>query len=182
MTLAEYKKTAWGIQAFIFVFPLVSKIFDHRSPVPFPPIGDDSTPWRFFAVLIIGASAVLPYFLLPRKRRGPVIGCLFVLFVVSSATYLNINSTYVVSVPRTNGGMRYVTRGTTRSPGLKEPCAAMSDDELVGHSGQTDFNLEHAYTREALDANRQKLFWCYVLSLVLLEFMIGSVTRGNDSQ
>ena len=181
MTLTEYKKTAFGVQAFIFAFPLVSKIFDHHSPVPFPPIGDDSTTWRFFAVLIIGASALLPYVLLPVKRRRLVIGCLFALFVVSSAIYLSKNSTYVVPVPRPNGTIRYVTRGTTRIPTLREPYASMSDTELVYQSGQSDSDLEHAYTKESLRANRQTLFWWYVLSLVLLEFMVGSFALSDRS-
>lgn len=181
MTLTEYKKSAFGVQVFIFAFPLVSKIFDHHSPVPFPPIGDDSTPWRFFAVLIIGVSGVLPYFLLPVKWRRPVIGCLFALFLISSAIYLNKNSTYVVPVPRANGTIRYVTRGTARNPALREPYASMSDTDLVRNSGQSDSDLEHAYTKESLRANRQTLFWWYVLSLMLLEFIVGSFAMSDRS-
>jgi hypothetical protein len=108
-----------------------------------------------------------------------IIGGLFALFVLSCAAYLNLEGRYVVSVTYPNGAVRYVTRGDTRSPELKEPYASMKDDELIRNSGQSDSRLEHAYTKESLHANRQKLFWSYVLSLVLLELMLGSVARAG---
>jgi hypothetical protein len=55
----------------------------------------------------------------------------------------------------------------------------MSDDELIRNSGQSDSDLNLAYTKDSLHANRQKLFWSYVLSLLLLELMLGSVARAG---
>jgi hypothetical protein len=179
ITVAEYMKTAKGLQVLVFAFPVVAKIFDHHAGVPFPPMGDDATTWRFFAAAIIGSSVLLPYLLLPRKRRRWIICCLFALFVLSSAVYLKLEGEYVLSIPHPDGTRVYVTRGTTRNPELKEPYASMKDYDLICHSGQSDARLERAYAKESLQSNRLKLFWSYVLSLVLLELTLGSAAKSG---
>jgi hypothetical protein len=54
----------------------------------------------------------------------------------------------------------------------------MNDYDLILNSGQSDLRLEKIYTKESLRVNRLKLFYSYVLSLVLLEIMLGSIARG----
>jgi hypothetical protein len=179
MTLIEFKKTLKWLQGVVFAFPIISKIFDHRSGVPFPPMGDDSATWRFFAVVIVGLSAFIPYFLLPQKWKGWIIGGLFLLLILSGVNYLNLGGKYVLSVTYTDGAVRNIIRGTARNPELKEPYASMNDYDLIRNSGQSDLRLEHVYTKESLRTNRQKMFWSYVLSLALMEFTLGSIARAE---
>jgi outer membrane murein-binding lipoprotein Lpp len=186
MMLTEYRKTVNSLLGFVFALPVLSNFFDHHTAVLFPPMGDDSAPWKFVAMAIVGASVLLPYFLLPQTRRSAVVGILFVLFVISCFTYLKLESTYVIAIPHPDAPTRFVTRGSVRNPELKEPYRSMSDYDLIENSGQSDGELEHAYTQGSLLVNRNKLFWSYVFSLVLLEFMLGSVALagttlgGND--
>jgi hypothetical protein len=174
MSLAEYRKELKGVQVFVFALPVISHFFDPRAMV-FPPLGDDSGPWKFFAMAIVGASAFLPYILLPRTRRNVVVGVLFLLFVVSGGSYLRLQAKYVVTIPYPVDSSGFVIRGTVRNPELKEPYASMNDEDLIQNAGQSDDALEKAYTKESLLANRSKVFWSYVGSLVLLELMLGSI-------
>jgi len=182
MTVAEYVKALKTLQLLVLALPFIAIIFDQRSGAPFPPMGDDATMYRFFAAAIIGVSALLPYFLLPRKRRGWIIAGLSVLFVLSVPVYLTLEGKYVLPIPRPQGAIVYVTRGTVRNPELKEPYASMSDYDLICYSGQSDSALELAYTKESLQSNRRKLFWSYVVSLVLLELAFGSVVKSDSGQ
>jgi hypothetical protein len=123
---------------------------------------------------IFGASAFLPYFLLPKSRRGLVVGVLFVLFVISGVIYVGLSASYVVTIPRPSGSPVFVIRGTLRNPNLKPPYDTMSDEQLIEHAGQTDEALELAYSRSSLLANRAKVFAAYVTALVFLELFLGS--------
>ncbi len=174
-----YKKSFQRLQAFVFAVPVISAIFTRHSGVPFPPMGDDCTTWRFYALAIIGTSGLLPYFLLPSKYRKAVIGGLFAVFIALTASYLVLESRYVVPIRYPDGSASYVTRGTARSPELQEPYRSMKDDDLIRSTGQSDSRLEHAYTPESLHSNRQTLFWTYVSSLVFFELFLGSAVKAG---
>ena len=58
----------------------------------------------------------------------------------------------------------------------------MNDYDLIRNSGQSDERLERAYTKESLQSNRLMLFGSYVLSLALLELMIGSFVMSDSGQ
>jgi len=173
MTLSHYRKELISVQAFAFALPVISTFFDPHA-VPFPPIGDNSGPYKLVAIAIAGASALLPYFLSPKSRRGLVVGVLFALFVISGCIYVGLNASYVVTIPRPSGSPVFVIRGTLRNPNLKPPYDKMSDEQLIEHAGQTDDALELAYSRSSLLANRKKVFWSYVIALALLELFLGS--------
>ena len=173
MTLSHYRKELKSLQAFAFALPVISTFFDPHA-VPFPPLGDDSGPYKLVAMAVAGMSALLPYFLLPKSRRGLVVGALFVLFVISGCVYVGLNASYVVTIPRPSGSPVFVIRGTLRNPNLKPPHDKMSDEQLIEHAGQTDDALELAYSRSSLLANRAKVFFAYVTALVLLELFLGS--------
>jgi hypothetical protein len=173
MTFSHYRKELKSVQAFAFALPILSTIFNPHA-LPFPPMGDDSGPYRLVAVAIVGASAFLPYFLLPKSRRGLVVGVLFALFVISGCIYVGLNATYAITIPRTGGSPVFVIRGTLRNPDLKPPYDTMSDEQLIEHAGQTDEALELVYSRSSLLANRAKVFAAYVTALVLLELFLGS--------
>jgi hypothetical protein len=173
MTLTHYRKELKGVQAFAFALPVISAVFDPHA-LTFPPVGDDSGPYKLVAMAIVGASAYLPYFLLPKSRRGLVVGVLFALFVISGCIYVGLNGRYAVTIPRPSGSPVFVIRGTTRNPSLKPPYSTMSDEQLVEHAGQTDDALEKVYSRSSLFANRAKVFVAYVAALVLLELFLGS--------
>jgi hypothetical protein len=173
MTFSQYRKELKSVQAFAFALPVISTFFDPHA-VTFPPIGDDSGPYKLVAMAIFGAGALLPYFWLPKSRRGLVVGVLFVLFVISGCIYVGLNSSYVVTIPRSSGSPVFVIRGTLRNPNLKPPYDKMSDEQLIEQAGQTDDALERAYSRSSLLANRAKVFWAYVTALVLLELFLGS--------
>lgn len=173
MTLSDYRKELISVQAFAFALPVISTFFDPRA-VTFPPMGDDSGPYRFVAMAIAGLSALLPYFLLPKSRRGLVFGILFALFVISGCIYVELYANYVVTIPRPSGSPVFVIRGTLRNPNLKPPYDKMSDEQLIEHAGQKDDELELAYSRSSLVANRAKVFWAYVTALVFLELFLGS--------
>jgi hypothetical protein len=173
MTLSHYRKELKRIQAFAFALPVISTFFDPHA-VTFPPVGDDSGPYKLVAMAIFGASAFLPYFLLPKSRIGLVVGVLFVLFVISGCIYVGLNASYVVTIPRPSGSPVFVIRGTVRNPNLKPPYDKMSDEQLIERAGQTDDALGLEYSRSSLLANRAKVFWAYVTALVLLELFLGS--------
>jgi hypothetical protein len=173
MTLYRYQKRVIGVQTFAFGLPIISAVFDPHA-LTFPPIGDGSGPYKLFALAIIGASAFLPYFLLPKSRRGLVVGVLFALLVISGCIYVGLNASYAVTIPRPSGSPVYVIRGTLRNPNLKPPYDKMSDEQLIEYAGQTDEALELAYSRSSLLANRAKVFAAYVTALVLLELFLGS--------
>lgn len=173
MTLSQYRRELKGVQTFAFALPVISTFFDPHASV-FPPMGDDSGPYKLVAMAIVGASAFLPYFLLPKSRRGLVAGVLFALFVISGCIYVGLNASYTVTIPRPSGSPVFVIRGTLRNPNLKSPYDTMSDEQLIEYAGQTDEALELAYSRSSLLANRAKVFGAYVTALVLLEFFLGS--------
>ena len=176
VTFKDYKKNLLALQSFVFALPVISVIFNHYSGIPFPPMGDDSGSWRFIAAALAGVSVVLPYFF-AQKIRGWIVGTLVLLFLCSAATYLSLESRFVLSIAHSDGAIRFVTRGSKRNPELKQPYAAMNDYDLIRSAGQTDMYLEEAYTKESLHANRQKLFWSYVLTLIFFELILGSVAR-----
>ena len=173
MTLSDYRKELISVQAFAFALPVISTFFDPHS-VTFPPMGDDSGFYKLVAMAIAGASAFLPYFLLPKSRRGLVVGVLFALLVISGCTYVDLHASYVVTIPRPSGSPVFVIRGTLRNPNLKPPDDTLSDEQLIEHAGQTDDALELAYSRSSLLANRAKVFAAYVTALVFLELFLGS--------
>jgi hypothetical protein len=172
VNFSDYRKELKSVQAFAFALPVISTFFDPHA-VPFPPMGDDSGPYRLVAMAIFGASAFLPYYSLPKSRRGLVVGVLFVLLVISGVIYVRLNASYVVTIPRTSGSPVFVIRGTLRNPDLKPPYDTMSDEKLIEHAGQTDDALELAYSRSSLLANRYKVFGAYVTALVFLELFLG---------
>jgi hypothetical protein len=180
MTIDNYWRKLKWLQASAVTVPFVSGLFDKHSGVPFPPMGDNVTSWRFFAFAVTAASAFLPYFLLPRRRRPMVIVFSFALLVAASALYLNLESQYVIAIPHPGGAATFVVRGTVRNPDLKEPYASMADEDLIQNSGQSDSALELAYQRQSLRANRRKLFWTYVGSLVMLELLLGAIAAAAD--
>jgi hypothetical protein len=173
MTFSQYRDALKGVQIFAFGLPVISTFLDHHA-LAFPPVGDGSGPYKLVAMAIFGASAYLPYFLLPKARRGLVVGVLFVLFVISGVIYVGLSASYVVTIPRPSGSPVFVIRGTLRNPNLKPPYDAMSDEKLIEHAGQTDDALELAYSESSLLANRKKVFWAYVIALALLELFLGS--------
>jgi hypothetical protein len=173
MTFSQYRKELKSVQTFAFALPIISTVFNPHA-LTFPPIGDSSGPYKLVAMAIVGASAFLPYFLLPKSRRGLVVGVLFALLVMSGCIYLELNACYVVTIPRPSGSAVFVIRGTQRNPDLKPPYDTLSDEQLIEHAGQTDDALELAYSRSSLLANRRKVFWTYVTALVILEFFLGS--------
>jgi hypothetical protein len=186
MRLADYQKNVKRLQFFIIAAPLLSKLFNQHSGIPFPPMGDETTLFRFFAMLIVGTSAALP-FVVPFKRRSPWIAVgLLCALVVSSAVYLTLEQHYVVTISfsasekHPDGAKAFVTRGSQRNPDLKEPYASMKDDDLIRHTGLTDARLERGYMRESLIANRRKLFWAYVLPLICLELILGVIAKTEE--
>jgi hypothetical protein len=186
MKLADYQTNATKWQVFVFSFPILSKLFDQHSGIPFPPMGDETTLYRFFAMLIVGASIALPFALpIKRVRVWAAIGLFFAL-VASSALYLRLEQNYVVTIAfpasekHPDGAKAFITRGSQRSPDLKEPYALMKDDDLIRNTGLTDARLERVYTKESLVANRQKLFWAYVLPLVCLELLLGVIAKTEE--
>src|ERR1039458_7668071 len=136
MTLSHYRKELTSVQTFAFALPVLSTVFDPHA-LTFPPIGDDSGPYKLVAMAIVGASAFLPYFLLPKSRRDLVIGVLFALSVISGCIYVGLNANYAVTIPRPSGSPVFVIRGTLRNPNLRPPYDTMSDEQLIEHSGQT---------------------------------------------
>jgi hypothetical protein len=180
MTLSHYRKELKGVQAFAFAVPVLSTFFDPHA-LTFPPMGDDSGPYKLVAMALVGASAFLPYFLLPRSRsrRALLIGVLFALSVISGCIYVGLNANYAVTIPRPSGSPVFVIRGTLRNPSLKPPYDTMSDERLIEHSGQTDDALELAYSRSSLLANRAKVFATYVAALVFLELFLGSCAAAG---
>jgi len=187
MNLADYHKNARRLQAFVVAAPFLSKLFDRHSGVPFPPMGDETTLFRFFAMLIVGASAALPYVVPIEKRVKTWVAIgLFCALVGSSALYLTFEQDYVITIPipasekHPDGEKVFITRGDQRSPDLKEPYASMKDDDLIRNTGLTDARLERAYTRKSLVANRRKLFWAYVLPLACLELLLGVMAKTDE--
>jgi hypothetical protein len=178
MTLYQYRKELMSVQTFPLALPIISTVFDPHA-LTFPPIGDGSGPYKLVAMTIVGASALLPYFLLPKCRRGLVVGVLFFLFVISGCIYVELNASYAVTIPRPSGSPVFVIRGTLRNPNLKPPYDTMSDEQLIEHAGQTDEELELAYSRSSLLASRAKVFAAYVTALVLLELFLGSCAAGK---
>lgn len=178
MTLARYRNELKSVQAFAFALPVISGVFDPHA-LTFPPVGDDSGPYKLVAMAVVGASAYLPYFLLPKSRRGLVVGVLFALFLISGCIYLGLNAIYEVTIPRPSGLPVFVIRGSMRVPDLRPPYDTMSDEQLIEHAGQTDDALEKVYSRSSLIANRAKVFVAYVAALALLELFLGSCAAGQ---
>jgi hypothetical protein len=186
MKLAVYHKNARRLQVFVVAAPILSKLFDQHSGIPFPPMGDETALFRFFAMLLVGAAAALPY-AVPIKRASHWIAVgLFCILVVSSALYLKLEQNYVVTIPfpaseaHPAGERAFVTRGGQRRPDLKEPYASMTDDDLIRNTGLTDARLEHVYTKKSLAANRLQLFCAYVFPLVCLELLLGVIAKIDD--
>jgi hypothetical protein len=173
MTFSQYRNELKSVQGFAFALPIISTFFNPHA-LTFPSIGDNSGPYKLVAMLIVGASAFPPYFLLRKSRKGLVVGVLFALLAISGCIYLELNANYVVTIPRASGSPVFVIRGTLRNPNLKAPYDTMNDEQLIEHSGQADEALELAYSRSSLIANREKIFAAYVASLVLFEFFLGS--------
>jgi hypothetical protein len=150
MNLKQYKSEILSIQILVLASPFVAKLFDKKSPLPFPPLGDNVGMWRLFAALFIAASILIPYFVHPVKRIGITIVGLFFLLLCSGSIYLYLNSNYVVPIHSAGEEIAFVTKGTDRNPNLKEPYRSMTDKDLIEHSGTRDGFLEDAYTNHRL--------------------------------
>jgi len=185
MSVADYRKTMRSLQAFVIAAPLLSKIFDHHSDIPFPPLGDETMLYRFFAMLLIGTAAALPYVIqVAKKRLRLAVVILFCLAAVSSGTYLMLEQWKVVPIhfpaseEHPDGAKTFVTRGE-RNPELKEPYASMYDEDLIEHTGQSDSRLERVYTKRSLLTNRLELFAAYIFPLVCIELALGFIAKSG---
>jgi len=185
MKLAVYRNHMRKLQVFVIAAPVLSKLFDHHFGIPFPPMGDETALFRFFAVLVIGAAAAVPY-VLPIKRvsRRVAVGLFFAL-VLSSLLYVKLEQDHVVTIHfpasegHPDGAKAFVTRGQRR-PDLKQPYASMEDDDLIKSTGLTDERLERVYTRKSLVTKRLELFCAYVFPLACLELFLGVIAKADE--
>ena len=175
MKFTQYATNFKALQAFVFGWPIVSLWFP-GSGIAFPPMGDYPAPWHYFAAIIVGSFAVLPYISRPRRLKRWIIVCA-VGCVVFSASYLVLQQMYVVPITHANGAVSYVIRGSVRNPRLKEPYMSMSDAELIRNTGQSDARLEQAYARRSLKTNRLVLFAVYLASLSFVGLTLGLMAR-----
>jgi len=188
MSLESYSKLTNGLSAFVFSIPLLSAIFKDVSAVPFPPVGDDSTAYRFVAAMIVGLSLLLPKYLLRLKPLRSLMLALFLFFCGTCALYLTVEHHYVVPLP--DAPIKFVIRGSERTsasksgfdPGTKQAYSTMSDAQLIHESGQHDSDLELVYTGSSLWANQMKVFGSYVLMLVVFELLIGTFARAESKR
>jgi hypothetical protein len=170
MSATSFVKTVWGLQGVVFAVPLFGRLLEHKSALPFPPMGDNSTFLQFFALLFIAASVLIPYYMPKKTRQRFVVILLFVSFIASVYLYLHMEKEYVVPL---SDGTTFVIKGSVRNPKLPQPYASMNDQDLIEYAGARDADLEHAYTRDSLEDNRNKVFGSYVLSLVVFQVMLG---------
>lgn len=179
-TQETYRKTATALQVFVFGFPIFSKIIDVKSKMPFPPVGDDSNIWKFMGLIFIGVAALFPYFFPVDRHKAKLIGGFFFFFALLALAYLGLKTVYARPIPRPDGSVIFVTRGSSRQPDLKEPWRSMNDDKLIAEAGQSDADLALVYTDGSLLANRLKLFSSYVGSLMCLELCLGCIAKSGD--
>jgi hypothetical protein len=170
MSPTNFVKTVRSLQVIVFAVPLFGRFLERKSALPFPPVGDNSAFLRFFALLFVAASVLIPYFMPKKTRQRVVVILLFFLFVASVYLYLHMEKVYVVPL---SDGTTFVIKGSVRNPKLPQPYASMNDQDLIEHAGPRDADLEHAYTRDSLEDNRNKVFGSYVLSLVVFQVMLG---------
>lgn len=181
MNLKHYKSEILSIQVLVLSSPFVAKFFDKKSPLPFPPLGDNVGMWRMFASIFIAASILIPYFIYPLKRRRTAAVSLFLLLICCGSIYLYLNGRYVVPIHSAGEEINDVTRGTDRNPNLKEPYRSMTDEDLIEHSGLQDRFLEDAYTKSSLEWDRWKLFLPYVASLIVFELLLGAAAMNGST-
>ncbi|HEY4358397.1 MAG TPA: hypothetical protein VGN16_21805 [Acidobacteriaceae bacterium] len=189
MTIMGFKLHVVALQAIIFSIPLATRLVEGDSAMFFPPMGDHSGGFRFFAMLLIGAAVIIPFALPIQKRRFWIITGALLGLVVSTFAYLTLEQVYVVPLHHyTKHGeqiddvMTFVIRGSERVPTLKEPYASMTDADVIRHSGEKDERLEHVYTKMSLWANRMKLFLTYVFSLIFLQIFVGVVASTDQKK
>jgi len=182
MTLDEYRKSIKALQIFMFAVPVASSVFSGKSPIPFPPLGDDSFTWRFIALLIVGSAALLPYFLVPKRGGRRTMCGLFVMLVGSSGIYLHFNSENVLAIPLPEGKFVYITRGSERNPEFAYAFQSLDDVEAVNTAGLKDAELEHVFTAKSLRQSRYKLFSSYVAMLVILELLLGTLSKAGHGR
>ena len=133
-------------------------------------MGDESPSRVFVAMLFIGTSVLIPFFMPKWLQRRFVVVLLFLLFLGSGFWYSHLESRYVVAL---SDGVTFVIRGSIRNPKLQEPYASMTDQDLIEYSGARDADLQKSYVWESVEANREKIFWSYVCSLLALQLMLG---------
>jgi hypothetical protein len=183
--LAEHIKAVRSVQILLVSMPLVAKFFDHKSGLPFPPLGDDTAIWRAVALLIVLASVVGSFAIPPKMQQRATIIALFILTIVSAGGFLVCEQTYVVPIgisaspDNPEGVTAFICRGNRR-PDLNPKYASLQEDELIERTGLRDRRLLHIYTSSSLRWHRQLLFWTYTLTLVFLELMIGAAA-GTDA-
>ena len=98
MNLADYRNNARSLQALVIAVPLLSKLLEHNSDIPFPPMGDETLLFRLFAMLMVGVSVALPYAIPVKRAKHWVAIGLFFALMGATATYLRWEQNYVVTI------------------------------------------------------------------------------------
>jgi hypothetical protein len=184
MKLAEHIKAVRSVQALLVTVPLLAKFFDHKSGLPFPPLGDDTGMWRAIAFVAIIASMVVSFAIPAKMQRRATIITLFILTVASAGGFLVFEQIYVVPIrisasqDNPEGVTAFICRGNRR-PDLQPQFHSLPEDELIERTGLSDTRLLHIYTSSSLRWHRQLLFWTYTLTLVFLELMIGAAAKED---
>ncbi|MGI4854029.1 MAG: hypothetical protein ACRYF4_08310 [Janthinobacterium lividum] len=176
MSVLKHVKVLRSLQIAVFALPLLGQLVEHQTAIPFPPVGDHATTYRYFAMLMVAIAAIIPYFTPNRWHRKPFVIALFFSFIGLFCTYLHLEGNFVL--PLEDGSL--VVRGSVRNPKLQLPYSAESDQDLIEDAGSDDASLLHVYTAESLQANREKVYFSYVLSLIAMEFTLGLAVVTGD--
>lgn len=150
-------------------------------PVVWPPLGSIETYAAPLAATIIAVFGILPSFFNSNAatKKWMRIGVPFAICVaiISLFAYVCFLLTYVKGVETPNNGTQYRTVGSQRTTIAQQRFSRESDAKVLEIVGLTDGDIEKMWTSDSVREARLELFVSYLVGLMSINFVLGSLAR-----
>lgn len=180
-TFKQYVASVRAVQWFVCVIPLGGRLLQKQSALAFPPLGGDIGTYIFFAIVISGLAAILPWVGTIQRSKGKSVWLTTLLAVCSVVVYFSFSEGYVVSIPLLDGSILSVTVGSQRTRFAKENFPDKSDAEMLMARGPYENEVRKLWTEESIILIRTVLFGSYLAALVFTNLSIGLIARNKQA-
>jgi hypothetical protein len=175
-------KLKW-FEAFIIGYPVIAGLIPEKSVYLAPPLGNLSDLISPLAFLLVGISAILPWFI-KRRHHAVIIAILSIL--CSTATLVFYSNSVNASVIRLEGfnphAIARVSVGSERTDFANENFRGKSNIEMVKEYGHKEEDIQKLFTEDSIYHQRSKLLYSYIGFFVALNIAIGSFVRNDMLQ
>jgi hypothetical protein len=153
-------------------------------PVVWPPLGSIETYAAPLAATIIAVFGILPSVFnnnaATKKWMRIGVPLAICLAIISLFAYVCFLLTYVKGVETPNNGTQYRTVGSQRTVIAQHPpYSHESDAQILEIVGLTDGDIEKMWTPSSVREARLELFVTYLVGLMSINFVMGSLARTS---